>query len=151
MKTAFILVFISFVISGCSGPQNQTHEIAGTQAERVLGVSRVIESNATLPSEIADAHLIELQFGDGRLGPSDFRSFVWIKVSPDDIDKWKSILKSPPNQSVGYDQPPANPAWWVAEATFDKSTKYDSDALFNRHGWIVIEDDGNIFALTYTQ
>jgi len=150
MKLTSILVLISVIFLGC-GPQNQTHEITGTAAERVEGVSRVIESNAALPSKITDAHLIELQFGDGQLGPADYRSFVWIKVSTDDVEAWKSALKSPPRQSPGYDTPPSKPTWWLVQTAYDEATKYDSHALFNRHGWIVIQDDGNIFALTYTQ
>ena len=151
MKPTFILVLIIFVFSGCGGPQNQTHEITGTAAERVLGVSRIIESNAALPSEITDAHLIELQFGDGQLGPSDFRSFIWVKVSSDDVAKWRSTLKSPPNDSPAYDAPPTKPKWWLTQSAYTQLTKYDSHTLFNRHGWIAIQEDGNIFALTYTQ
>jgi hypothetical protein len=150
-KLSFLLAFIVVALSGCGGPQNQTHEITGTAAERVAGVSRVIKSNAEMPSNIVDAHLIELQFGDGRLGPSDFRSFVWIKVSPDDIPKWKSALKTPPDDSPTYDAPPTKPKWWLSQSTYKQLIKYDSHALFSRHGWVVVDDDGNIYALTYTQ
>ena len=150
MAKLIIFLFLAAVV-GCGGPQTQTHEITGTVAERVAGVSRVIQSNATLLSTITDAHLVELQFGDGQLGPSDFRSFVWIKVSADDIPKWKVGLKSPPIDSPAYDSPPSKPGWWLPQSTFAQSTKYDSHAFFNRHGWVVIQDDGNIYALTYTQ
>lgn len=149
---ARLLILLALTVTaGCSGPQNQTHEIAGTTAERVAGVSRVIEANAELPSDIADARLIELQFGDGQLGPSDFQSFVWIKISPDDVATWKSSLKTPPSESPAFDTPPTQPKWWLSKASFDKLTKYDSRALFNRSGWVAIQDDGNIFALTYTK
>ena len=109
------ILFILATLCGCSGSQNQTHEITGTTAERVAGVTRVIESNAELPSDILDAHLIELQFGDGQLGPSDYRSFIWIKVSADQITKWKSALKTPPDDSPAYDAPPSKPKWWLSE------------------------------------
>ena len=138
-------------VCGCSGPQDQTHELMGSTAERIAGVSRVIESNAVLPSDISDARLIEYQLGDGQLGPSDYRSFIWINVPADQITKWKSILKTPPDGSSAYDAPPSKPKWWIRKNSFDQLTKYDCHALFDRNGWIVIQDDGNIFALTYTQ
>ena len=145
------LLIVLAVLCGCSGPQNQTHEVAGTTAERVAGVTRVIESNAKLPSDILDARLIELQVGDGAFGPSDYRSFIWIKVSADEITKWKSALKTPPDETPTYDAPPSKPQWWLSEKSYDALIKYDCWSLFQRQGWIVIQDDGNIFALTYTQ
>ncbi len=151
LMAKFIFFLLLAVVSGCGGTQNQAHEITGTVAERIAGVSRVVESNTPLPSTIADAHLIELQFGDGQLGPADFRSFVWMKVSPDDVAKWKAGMKTPPIDSPNYDAPPSQPRWWLAESTFTQLTKYDSQAFFGRHGWVVIQDDGNIYALTYTQ
>ena len=150
-RLVFLSAIMTFVTAGCSGPTNEIHEVTGTAAERAAGVSRVIKSHAAVPSDITDAHLIEQQFGDGQLGPADYRSFVWIKVSPDDIAKWKSALKTPPTDSPAYDTPPTKPKWWLAESDYKKLTKYDSQALFDRHGWIAIEDNGNIYAHTYTQ
>ena len=148
VRLAILIVLATF--GGCSGPQNQTHEVMGTISERVAGVTRVIESNAQLPSKILDARLIEQQFGDGQLGPSDFRSFVWIKVPADQVVKWRSALKTPPEDTPVYDLPPSNADWWIDINLFAKLTKYDSHSLFSRNGWVVIQDDGNIFALTYT-
>ena len=150
VKLAALFAFIALAVSGC-GPQNQTYEIEGSPAERVAGVSRVIQSHTTLPSEIQDAHLIELQLGDGELGPSDFQSFVWIKVAPDDVAKWKAVLKTPPSDPPTYDAPTTNPKWWLLKATYSQLTKFDSYSIFNRHGWIAIDDEGNIFAMTFTQ
>ena len=149
-RLTLLLAVMMFVTSGCS-PTNEVSEITGTAAERVAGVSRVIEAHAALPSEIIDAHLVEIRIGDGQLGPSDYRSFIWIKVSPDDIGKWKSVLSTPPADSPAYDAPPTKPAWWLPESDYIKLTKYDSLTLFNRHGWIAIDDEGNVYALTYTQ
>lgn len=147
-----LIVFLLFVaLSGCGSVRTQTHEVSGTTAERIAGVSRVIQSHADLPSKIADARLIELQIGDGQLGPSDFRSFVWIKVSPDDIAKWKSVLQAAPAHSPIYDSPATKPTWWIPQAQFIKQLKLDPHPIFNRHGWLTIDEDGNIYALTYTQ
>ena len=145
------ILIVLAIVSGCGGPQNQTHEITGTTAERVAAVSRVIESSAELPSTIQDARLIELQLGDGYLGPSDFQSFIWIKILPDQVERWRSTLKSPPFDSPTYETPPTKPQWWLSDSSFIQLTKYDSRALLGRNGWIVIQEDGNIFAKTYTQ
>ena len=138
-------------LAGCGGVRTQTHEVTGTTAERVAGVSRVIQSHTDLPSAISDAHLVELQIGDGQLGPSDFRSFVWIKISPDDIAKWKSAVQATPVDLPSYESPETSRAWWITEAQFAKSTTFDPRPLFNRNGWVTIDDGGNIFAFTYTQ
>ncbi len=148
-RLVILLLLVS--ISGCGGARTQTHEITGTTADRVAAVSRVIQSHVDLPSTIADAHLIEIQIGNGQLGPSDFRSFVWIKVSPDDIANWKSVLQAAPIDSPTYKSPATAPPWWITQAQFAKSTTFDPHPLFNRNGWVTIDDDGNIFAFTYTQ
>ena len=145
------ILFLLFVICGCSGPQNQTHEIEGTAAERASAVTRLIESNATLPSKITDAHLIDFQIGDGQLGPSDFRSFAWIKVSPTDVVKWKAALTTVPQNSLSYESPPTKQEWWLTQLSYNNETKFDARTLFDRPGWIIVQDDGNVYVYSYTQ
>jgi hypothetical protein len=149
-KLAALLASVAVTISGC-GPQNGTIEISGTTAERVAVVSRLFSSDTTPPSDLQDAHLIELQFGDGQLGPSDIQTFVWAKVAPSDVVKWQSVLKSPPSSAPAYDTPPSKPKWWLSKNTYDQLDKFDSRSIFPRQGWIAIDDDGNIYALTFTQ
>ena len=146
-----VIFIVLATVCGCSGPQNQTQEVPSTAAERVANISRLIESSAKLPSDMIDARMKEVQLGDGQMGPSDNRWFVWIKVSAEDVEKWKSMLKTPPENPPEYDAPSTKPKWWISNISYNKLIKYDSHALFDRPGWIAIEDDGNIFALTFSQ
>jgi hypothetical protein len=150
-RKPFVLAVSFVLLTGECRHEISEGEISGTTAERVAAVKRVIESSAAVPSTIDDAHLFELQFGDGQLGPSDFRSYIWIKVSADNIAKWKSVLKTSPYDPPAYDTPPSEPKWWLTRDEFEQLTKFDTFAMFQRHGWIVVDGDGNIFARTYTQ
>lgn len=146
--TFSFLLFLLLAV-GCS-EQDKVFELSGTTAERVAGVARVIERNTKLPSVIDDARLIELQFGDNTVGPADFRSYLWIKVSSNNIKKWKSVLKNPPHDTPIFDIPSSQPTWWLKQDEFEELGKFDTFEIFQRHGWIGIDSDGNIFARTYT-
>ena len=150
-KLTVLVAFVALIASGCE-PQDKTIEIPGTTAERVAGVTRLIESSTTLPSKIQDARLLETKTGDNRLGPADYKSFIRIKVAPEDVAKWKATLKAntPPIYAATYYAPPTPPKWWLSKKTFDQFSKFDSQSMFQRHGWIAVGDDGNIFAMTFT-
>ena len=148
LKDLWLCLPLALLSSACD--QEATYELTGTTDERAAGIRRVIEDNGTVPSPIDNAHLIELQFGDNVLGPADFRSYIWIKVSAKDVDKWKSVLPGSPYDPPIYDSPPSDPKWWLTRTEFERMKKYDTFSMFHRHGWIVVDDNGNIYARTYT-
>ncbi|MEM9440622.1 MAG: hypothetical protein AAGA73_09280 [Pseudomonadota bacterium] len=147
-KPLWLCLLVGLLACGCD--QEATYELTGTTDERIVGIRRVIEDHGPVPSPIDDAHLIELQFGDNMLGPADFRSYIWIKVSPQHADKWKSVLAGSPDDPPIYDSPPNEPSWWLTSDEFERLQKYDTFPMFRRNGWVVIDDDGNIFVRNYT-
>ncbi len=60
--------------------------------ERVGKISKIVSKTAPPPSPIIDAHFVEEQIGDGRIGPSDFTSFCVLTVGPDYLAAWRSAL-----------------------------------------------------------
>ena len=146
---SWLWLALILLVSACN--QETTRELTGTTAERIVAVTRLLQDYGTVPGLIDDAQLIELQFGDNMLGPADFRSYIWIKVSTDDVRKWKSALSGAlPSDPPIYDMPPSEPNWWLTKEHFQTLLKYDAFPMFQRHGWIVVDSKGNVYARTYT-
>lgn len=154
---SLVVLTVLFGMMGCQPtshrsrkPKKTVSEVTGSTQERVAAVSRIIRSKTGELTGIADARLIEIRIGDGQLGPSDFQSYVWIKLSPDDCKTWTDSLKSPPDATPRYSAPPTNADWWLTSEAFVELKKYDSWSTFGRQGWIVVDEDGNVFAMTFT-
>jgi len=129
------------------------HEISGTKSKRTAAIARLfptVDPYTRLTDAFKNARLIELKFGDGILGPADYCSYLWIEVPPEQVSQWKSILQ-PTTAPLLYDAPPTKPSWWLTQTRFDLLPKYDPFPLFQRNGWIAVDDLGNIFARTCTQ
>jgi len=150
----FAIIVCLFVLTACSkssAPKISVHEVTGSSAERVAGVSAIITKHKALPTAIIDAHFVEEQTGDGVLGPSDFRAFYFVEVAPQDVSQWTQIF-TPLGTAAEYDAPAQLRDWWLSRDTFASLQFYKPDILTGRvHGWIgVSQQVGRIYIFTFT-
>lgn len=89
-------------------PAGSSRETSGTQAERVAAVSKLVTRHSPLPSPLLDANFVEEQTGDGRLGPSDFKSFCALSVAQANLPAWRAPLAPLEAQNT----PPEYAASW---------------------------------------
>ncbi len=126
--------------------------------ERVAVISRLLSRTAPLPSALLDAHFLEEQTGDGRLGPSDFEAFYALIVTPADLPAWRAALSKPApwnhftNDSDIKRAAPVQPQpWWVGEDTLDSLELYSPKLLTgSSNGWVGLAPDGRIFVYVFT-
>lgn len=148
-----ILLACSMTACDSKGPRASTQDVTGTKAERVAEVSKLISRTAPLPSPILDAHFVEEQTGDGRIGPSDFASFCAITVAPEDLAAWRSALQPLEAQNTPpklVDPKQAQP-WWVTPSDFSTLEFHSPKSLTGRsNGWVGIAPDGRIFVYSFT-
>ena len=157
MKTMIkaLALLLLCLVAACSPtrPAKSTHTIEGTQAERVAAVAKQLGRNAKLPGQLLDAHFLEEQTGDGRLGPSDFAAFYAITVAPADLPAWHAALAAIPvvNASGSYAAPKKVQPWWASEADFKELQLYGPKSLTGRfNGWVGLAPDGRIFIYAFT-
>jgi hypothetical protein len=154
MKTLALLLLCSMAACSPKRPAEASHEISGTQAERVAAVSPLLGKRAPLPSPVLDAHFVEEQTGDGQLGPSDFAAFYALTVAPADLAAWRSALPTiePQNTPPKYVAPKQPRPWWLAHDDFLSLTFYSPKSLTGRsNGWVGIAPDGRIFVYAFTR
>lgn len=155
MKNALLcLPLLSLVCAslGCdSGTPTKSHTVPGGPPERIAAVQRIIQQSGPLPGMIREAEIVEQQCGDGRLGPSDFTTFIRIKVDAADISKWKVPLQ-PAREKKDFVTPREPVRWWVSEEEFHKLELYEPKALFGRtNGWVGFSSDQKtIYVMIYT-
>jgi hypothetical protein len=154
-KIGVLLIIILNCFMAACGNQasNSTHEVTGTQAERVAAVSKIMIRNAPLPSLLQDANFVEEQIGDGQLGPSDFKSFGVLSVAPSDLPAWRAVLVplEEQNKHPQNDAPKAPCTWWLSAADFSRLEFYSPKLLTGRiNGWVGIAPDGRIFMYSFT-
>ena len=146
-------------MTACSKkPAESSHEIEGTKAERIAAISKLLSKTVPLPSPLLDAHFVEEQIGDGRLGPSDFKTFCGLTVSTADLPAWRAALSkstkwnhSSNDEKIKRAAPKKANLWWVSEAGLDTLEFYSPHSLTGRaNGWVGIAPDGRIFAYTFT-
>lgn len=120
-----LLALLVFCTMAACGPKlvESSPKSAGTTAERVAAISKLLSKTAPLPSSLLDAHLIEEQTGDGRLGPSDFKAFYALTVAPVDLPAWRDALSK--SKTWNHDSndarlkreaPKKAQSWWVSGA-----------------------------------
>jgi hypothetical protein len=146
-------LFCSVVACSPKRPAESSREIGGTQAERIAAVSNLISKLAPLPSPLLDAHFVEQQTGDGRLGPSDFAAFYALTVAPADLAVWRSALPTIEGQNTPpkYVSPKLQTSWWLTNDDFLRLTFYSPKSLTGRSdGWVGIAPDGKIFVYAFT-
>jgi hypothetical protein len=153
MKTLALLFLCSMAACSPKRPAESSHEITGTQAERIAAVSQLVSKLAPLPSPILDAHFVEQQTGDGQLGPSDFAAFYALTVAPADLAAWGSALAAIEAQNTPpkYATPKQPLPWWLTHDNFLRLTFYSPKSLTGRsNGWVGIAADGRIFVYAFT-
>jgi len=85
------------------------------------------------------------------LGPSDYKSFLYVKVSIGDVDKWVATF-TPLSVAPDYVEPRQMLPWWVKRGNFSSLEFFQPQALSHRiHDWIgVSRRSGELFLFTYT-
>ena len=153
-----VLLACSMSACGQKNARISTHEADGSQAERVTKITKLLSKSGPLPGALLDANFVEEQAGDGRLGPSDFRSFYALKVAPADLPAWKAALsKSKPAntfsnaEEIHHASPKEAMPWWVSEPDVDQLEFFSPHSLTgNANGWVGIAPDGNIYIHVFT-
>jgi hypothetical protein len=150
----FVIIISVFALTACrSGgvPKTLVHELTGDHTQRVAGISAILTQYKAPPTAILDAHFVEEQIGDGNLGPSDFRSFYYLEVAPQDIARWTQLL-TPLTAMAEYASPTQPRDWWIARDRFTSLKFYKPNTLTGRgHGWIGIsQQTGRIYIFTFT-
>jgi hypothetical protein len=146
-------ILLAFSLTACDsgGARVSTHEVGGSKAERVAEISKIISRTAPPPSPIIDAYFVEEQIGDGRLGPSDFRSFCALTVAADDLAAWRSALQPIEQHNTPPGLPKQAQPWWVSPNDFSTLEFYSPKSLTGRNnGWVGIAPDGRIFVYSFT-
>lgn len=148
-----VILISGLAACGPRRPAESVHTMDGTQAERVAAVSRLLARHTALPSLILDAHLLEEQTGDGRLGPSDFAAFYALNVAPGDVAAWRAVLPAAEAGApqIQYAAPKQARPWWVSPQDFTRLEFYGPKSLTGRvNGWVGIAPDGRIFIYAFT-
>lgn len=97
-----------------------------------------------LMQSVVDANVIVEQFGDGNMGPSDFRHFGKIRVLPPDVARWTT----PPTRiesAPAFAGAPVPVSWWLTEKAFQRLTFYESRPIFGQDGWIGASPEGVLY------
>jgi len=150
-----LLAWASLTQLACAGtdaPAQASHELTGDRAQRVAAATKRLAGPSPLPSAIFDAHIVDERTGDGRFGPSDYRSFLAIQVPIGDLPQWTRHL-TPAERIDSYLAPREPRPWWVSPETYPRLVFYEpaSPLSGTTHGWIgVSPQDGKIFVFTYT-
>lgn len=155
MKLKSLILFSACALVACSPkkPAETSSEAGGTKVERIAAVSRIVTRNSPLPSALTDARFVEEKTGDGRLGPSDFRSFSVLAVAPADLPAWKAALAplEAQNTPPAYVSPKQATPWWLTAAEFSGLEFHSPKSLSGRvNGWVGIAPDGRIFVYSFT-
>jgi hypothetical protein len=118
---------------------------------RIAQAKRLLK-HISLPSEILDSHFDEVQEGDGKgFGPTDYTSYMYLKVPQRQIGKWIALMKTEQNYSPRLMTPNVKYRWWVDAAKYQTLKFYEPQPLSSRNGWVGIsEKTGEIWILDFT-
>jgi hypothetical protein len=160
LLTGAVGVVLAFSLTACGQKKAgaPAQEATGTKTERVAEITKRLGKSAPLPGPLIDANFVEEQTADGRLGPSDFKSFYALTVAPADLPAWKTALsKSKPANAFSNDDeikraaPKEAKPWWVSAAEVGKLEYFSPHSLTgNANGWVGIAPDGRIFVHVFT-
>ncbi len=144
-------LFLTFTLAACDF--KRPDEVTGTLAERIKIVSQIIANSTPLPSALLDANFVQEQTGDGKLGPSDFKSFGVLSVAPADLLAWRAVLArlEAHNTPAAYAAPKQVCPWWLSATEFSSLEFHSPKSLTGRvNGWVGIAPDGRIFMCSFS-
>ena len=128
-----ILLACAMTACGQKNAQVSAHEATGSKEECVAETMNLLGKSAPLPGPLLDAHFVEEKTGDGRLGPSDFKTFYALTVAPAELPTWKAALSKskPANTFSNGDEiksaaPKNAQPWWVSGADVGKLEIFQS-------------------------
>ena len=137
--------------SGSAPAAHRVAEIEGSRPDRIHALSRLMTAGARerLIATVLDASILEEQFGDGEMGPSDFRHLGFVKVLPPDIARW-ATAPGRLAESPGWVEPPMEVSWWISKADFQDLRFFESRMVFGQNGWIAVSPKGLLYFLIAT-
>jgi hypothetical protein len=154
-RIAFALTLIA-VLSACgeiatrpSATASKTMtEVGPGRADRVAALGRLLDGRA--PSMIIDGRLLQVQHGDGVLGPSDFRIFALINVGPENVVAWRSVGAAGDVAAL-CDGHADQPTWWLTGSDCAGATRRDVAWFTANDGAMFVLSDGRVFIFTATR
>lgn len=155
MKFQFLIPFLAFSLFAC-GPRKaaeSSSQVDGTKEERIARVTGIVAHTSPLPGPLLDARFVQEQTGDGRLGPSEFKSFCVLTVAPADLPAWKAALAplEAQNTPPAHVSPKQAVPWWLDASDFEGLEFRSANSLSGRvNGWAGIAPDGRIFVHSFT-
>lgn len=152
--TKFIIASMVLNFPSCRSTEGIVLDSYGENLEeRISTMKKIIGPISSVPSKILDAHYIETKIGDGRIGPSDYYFYAFIKVSKGEVKKWSQNLKEPYNGVTQFSSPEISKNWWLTKKKFTNLKLYETKTYFGRYnGWLAVDDENDqIFVHTYTQ
>jgi hypothetical protein len=149
-STFVLVIFTTVLTQALTGCREHVDSIAAsnqvvskvmlTKAERIALVKRILTKRNSLPSEILDAHFEEHTSGPpdpSDFAPEDYVSYMYIKVSPEEMGKWDRLLLRPLGYAPQID-PTDNYAWWLNGKDMTNFEFFEPHPLASRDGWVVI-------------
>jgi len=115
---------------GCGDDSTKVKSVTFNNVE---SIHKVFHKNEKLPSEILEFDFVQYNsVSSSRVPcPTDYTSYLRIKVEIENVEKWIGNLKSPFNNTTKYSSPHSPQTWWLPEAQFKDLTLYETKKYFN--------------------
>ena len=155
------IIFLTIIaLGGCGNNANSValtkangSQVASTKAERIAQVTHILTRYNSLPSDILDAYFDEKTVGGpdpSGFGPVDYISFMYFRVSPDEMSKWNRLLI----RELGYVpnlNPDENYPWWLNGKDMKDFEFFEPHPLSSRDGFVAISrKTGEIWIYGFT-
>jgi hypothetical protein len=120
-------------------------------SERVAFVRKMLSLEAP---PILDAHYVEVQLGDGVMGPADYQFFARVMIAPENMEAWRQLLQAE-SETVSISTPaaPAGVTWWLPAQDVEQYDFYDAQPLLGRDGFVALHraGEGVLYIFTFTR
>jgi hypothetical protein len=143
----FVAMALTLALMGCRDHLNSVTsakqsgpKVAMTKEERIALVTRILTERYSLPSDIIDAHFDQHTLGPpdpSGLAPEDYVSYMYVKVSPREMEKWDGLLIRPLGYVPTID-PIDNYVWWLNGKDMKNFEFFEPQPLASRDGWVAI-------------